>query len=107
MTALILALSNLPNESHCVPVFAELGLQISCVMKSLLRLYSRGENVEEAFLDTARKIYQNIQDGRYVCSLQALELHSSYYESKINHTVGKNPGISKCFQVDIVYTSDF
>lgn len=26
----------------------------------------RGENVEEAFLETAKKIYQNIQDGRYV-----------------------------------------
>jgi len=25
-----------------------------------------GENVEEAFLETAKKIYQNIQDGRYV-----------------------------------------
>ena len=24
----------------------------------------RGENVEDAFLDTAKKIYQNIQDGR-------------------------------------------
>ena len=24
-----------------------------------------GENVEEAFLETAKKIYQNIQDGRY------------------------------------------
>ena len=26
--------------------------------------YFRGENVEEAFLETAKKIYQNIQDGR-------------------------------------------
>lgn len=25
---------------------------------------ARGENVEEAFLETAKKIYQNIQDGR-------------------------------------------
>ena len=24
-----------------------------------------GENVEDAFLETAKKIYQNIQDGRY------------------------------------------
>jgi len=24
----------------------------------------RGDNVEDAFLDTAKKIYQNIQDGR-------------------------------------------
>ena len=28
--------------------------------------FFRGENVEDAFLDTAKKIYQNIQDGRYV-----------------------------------------
>lgn len=26
--------------------------------------YFSGENVEDAFLDTAKKIYQNIQDGR-------------------------------------------
>ena len=25
-----------------------------------------GVNVEEAFLETAKKIYQNIQDGRFV-----------------------------------------
>jgi len=24
-----------------------------------------GENVEDAFLETARRIYQNIQDGRF------------------------------------------
>lgn len=30
----------------------------------------RGENVEEAFLETAKKIYQNIQDGRYVRDAQ-------------------------------------
>ena len=29
-------------------------------------LFFRGDNVEDAFLDTAKKIYQNIQDGRYV-----------------------------------------
>ena len=29
-------------------------------------LFLRGENVEEAFLETAKKIYQNIQDGRFV-----------------------------------------
>jgi hypothetical protein len=28
-----------------------------------LRLYARGENVEDAFLSTAKQIYQNIQDG--------------------------------------------
>ena len=32
----------------------------------LFILLFSGENVEEAFLETARKIYQNIQDGRYV-----------------------------------------
>lgn len=26
--------------------------------------FYRGQNVEEAFLETARKIYQNIQEGR-------------------------------------------
>ena len=25
-----------------------------------------GDNVEEVFLETAKKIYQNIQDGKYV-----------------------------------------
>jgi hypothetical protein len=33
---------------------------------SLLKLYVfyfSGDNVEDAFLDTAKKIYQNIQDG--------------------------------------------
>lgn len=25
-----------------------------------------GDNVEDAFLETAKKIYQNIQDGRFV-----------------------------------------
>ena len=36
---------------------------------SLLKLYVfyfSGDNVEDAFLDTAKKIYQNIQDGRFV-----------------------------------------
>ena len=26
---------------------------------------NRGDNVEQVFLETARKIYQNVQDGRY------------------------------------------
>jgi len=30
----------------------------------------RGENVEDAFLETAKKIYQNIQDGRWADYLQ-------------------------------------
>ena len=35
-----------------------------------------GENVEEAFLETAKKIYQNIQDGRFVGVFVELELLS-------------------------------
>lgn len=47
---------------------------ICCELQPFLNC--RGENVEEAFLDTARKIYQNIQDGRFVlvCSLFAVIL---------------------------------
>ena len=33
---------------------------------NLILISFRGDNVEDAFLDTAKKIYQNIQDGRYV-----------------------------------------
>ena len=41
----------------------------------ILYLFSlRGENVEDAFLETAKKIYQNIQDGRYVLLLTILHL---------------------------------
>lgn len=38
----------------------------SLVMNKFWFSFFRGENVEDAFLDTAKKIYQNIQDGRYV-----------------------------------------
>lgn len=38
--------------------------------------YFSGQNVEEAFLETARKIYQNIQEGR-------LDLNAS--ESGVQH----------------------
>lgn len=38
--------------------------------------YFSGQNVEEAFLETAKKIYQNIQDGR-------LDLNAS--ESGVQH----------------------
>lgn len=38
--------------------------------------YSSGQNVEEAFLDTAKKIYQSILEGR-------LDLNSS--ESGVQH----------------------
>ena len=37
-------------------------------------MFFSGENVEEAFLDTAKKIYQNIQDGRFVDVFVASEL---------------------------------
>lgn len=40
------------------------------------RLSNSGQNVEDAFLDTAKKIYQNIQDGR-------LDLNAS--ESGVQH----------------------
>ncbi|KHN80582.1 Ras-related protein Rab-14 [Toxocara canis] len=36
-----------------------------------------GDNVEDAFLDTARKIYQNIQDGRLVCYCLSLDLNQA------------------------------
>jgi hypothetical protein len=35
----------------------------------------RGENVEEAFLETAKKIYQSIQDGRLDISVTNYECH--------------------------------
>jgi hypothetical protein len=35
---------------------------------------SRGDNVEDAFLETATKIYQNIQDGRYSIRLSLRNL---------------------------------
>ena len=37
----------------CVP-----NMQMTCYG------YSSGDNVEEVFLETAKKIYQNIQDGK-------------------------------------------
>ena len=37
-----------------------LGFQPNCFL-----FVCSGENVEDAFLETAKKIYQNIQDGRY------------------------------------------
>ena len=40
-------------------------------------VFPSGENVEEAFLDTAKKIYQNIQDGRYVRK-QVLIFHEDF-----------------------------
>lgn len=35
-------------------------------MKYVFLNFHSGENVEEAFLETAKKIYQNIQDGRWL-----------------------------------------
>ena len=37
-----------------------------CLLFHVISSDFSGENVEDAFLDTAKKIYQNIQDGRYV-----------------------------------------
>jgi len=50
---------------------------------------SSGENVEDAFLDTAKKIYQNIQDGRCVklsfCLLFSLKsaAHDMYVQCEL------------------------
>lgn len=43
----------------------------------------RGDNVEDAFLDTAKKIYQNIQDGRYK-SLRKRTYFSYIHPSQMN-----------------------
>lgn len=41
-------------------------MRFCCTTNLLIRAsFCSGENVEDAFLETARKIYQNIQDGRY------------------------------------------
>lgn len=42
----------------------------------LFSLFHRGENVEDAFLEAAKKIYQNIQDG-------SLDLNAA--ESGVQH----------------------
>ncbi len=40
----------------------------------------RGENVEDAFLETAKQIYQNIQDGRCVAVARAgLGAHDTHW----------------------------
>jgi len=41
-------------------------LQLQLLIYIIKLLVFSGENVEEAFLETAKKIYQNIQDGRLV-----------------------------------------
>ena len=50
------------NTSLCLVFLVEYKDHLLNIMNFIFS----GENVEEAFLDTARKIYQNIQDGRYV-----------------------------------------
>jgi len=58
------------------PAFFQHPLIFSNILKSLgfVKLFYNfninkfkfsGENVEDAFLETARRIYQNIQDGRF------------------------------------------
>ena len=32
----------------------------------IICLFNSGDNVEDVFIETAKKIYQNIQDGKYV-----------------------------------------
>lgn len=49
----------------------------------MIILYFRGQNVEEAFLETAKKIYQSIQDGR-------LDLNAA--ESGVQHKPPIQPG---------------
>ena len=57
-----------PDCKLCL--FLLMYLQLVCV------IFSSGENVEDAFLETAKKIYQNIQDGRcsIVCILSSIVL---------------------------------
>ena len=35
----------------------------------IICLFNSGDNVEDVFIETAKKIYQNIQDGKYVSYL--------------------------------------
>jgi len=44
-------------------------------------MFFSGENVEEAFLDTAKKIYQNIQDGRFVVVFVELLNHDALQDA--------------------------
>ena len=46
-----------------VPVYNIFCSSVVFVLTQVVFIFS-GENVEDAFLDTAKKIYQNIQDGR-------------------------------------------
>lgn len=48
----------------------------STIFQQTTKIKTSGDKVEDAFLDTARKIYQNIQDGR-------LDLNAS--ESGVQH----------------------
>ena len=58
-----------------------------------------GENVEDAFLDTAKKIYQNIQDGRCVQLLFCLRLslksaaHNTYSLCSGGRSRGRVQGV--------------
>ena len=52
-------MSSYQDDFICTVVLT--GSSNSC----LVGYFVRGENVEDAFLETAKKIYQNIQDGRY------------------------------------------
>ena len=79
-------------------------------------IYS-GENVEDAFLDTAKKIYQNIQDGRCVkllfCLLHSLKsaAHNMYtvyahifrYALEVYTCIGTNKAVA----LIVMYIQDF
>ena len=51
---------------HTELLFVKIPVERMINVNDMMRcsLCFRGENVEDAFLDTAKKIYQNIQDGR-------------------------------------------
>lgn len=64
-------------RSVCIKIIAHFEIHDFICTHSILSLsFSRGAKVEDAFLETARKIYQNIQDGR-------LDLNAS--ESGVQH----------------------
>ena len=39
---------------------------LSIIIITIICLFNSGDNVEDVFIETAKKIYQNIQDGKYV-----------------------------------------
>jgi len=64
----------------CETVYLKAFLTLNCcysIFRVGVDVVASGENVEEAFLETAKKIYQNIQDGRYIdASVSFLRMYS-------------------------------